>query len=79
MPVVFLMTDNQIVNENFLVFINDLLANGDIPDLCTQEDKDNFNNTVGVGCPDWAQRATLPASRRSQQARAMLCLFTGAK
>lgn len=52
-PVVFLMTDNQIVKENFLVYINDLLANGDIPDLCTQEDKDNFINAVGVrrrGC-----------------------------
>ena len=30
------MTDNQIVNESFLVYINDLLATGNIPDLCTQ-------------------------------------------
>ena len=29
------MTDNQIVNETFLVYINDLLSTGYIPDLCT--------------------------------------------
>ncbi len=34
-PVVLLMTDNQIVNEGFLVYINDLLSTGYIPDLCT--------------------------------------------
>ena len=45
-PVVLLMTDNQIVKEGFLVFINDLLANGDIPDLCTQEDRDGFCTAV---------------------------------
>jgi hypothetical protein len=27
-PLVFLMTDNQIVKEQFLVFINDLLSTG---------------------------------------------------
>ena len=32
---VLLMTDNQIVNEGFLVYINDLLSTGYIPDLCT--------------------------------------------
>jgi P-loop containing dynein motor region D4 len=35
-PVTFLMTDNQIVKEKFLVFINDLLSTGYIADLCTQ-------------------------------------------
>lgn len=45
-PVVFLMTDNQIVKEKFLVYINDLLSTGYIADLCTQEDKDNFCNAV---------------------------------
>ena len=33
--VVLLMTDNQIVQEGFLVYINDLLSTGYIPDLCT--------------------------------------------
>lgn len=50
-PVVFLMTDNQIVKEQFLVYINDLLSTGYIADLCTQEDKDNFCNAVG--CQGW--------------------------
>jgi hypothetical protein len=45
-PVVFLMTDNQIVKEQFLVFINDLLSTGIVADLFTPEDKDNFCNAV---------------------------------
>jgi dynein heavy chain, axonemal len=45
-PVTFLMTDNQIVKEDFLVYINDLLSTGIIADLCTPEDKDNFINSV---------------------------------
>ena len=40
------MTDNQIVNEKFLVYINDLLSTDYIADLCTQEDKDTFCNSV---------------------------------
>lgn len=32
-PLLFLMTDGQIVNERFLVYINDILANGWISDL----------------------------------------------
>ena len=32
-PVTFLMTDSQIVQERFLVYINDLLSSGYIPDL----------------------------------------------
>ncbi|XP_055341295.1 LOW QUALITY PROTEIN: dynein beta chain, ciliary-like [Paramacrobiotus metropolitanus] len=31
--IVFLMTDSQVPEENFLVLINDLLASGEIPDL----------------------------------------------
>lgn len=34
--VTFLMTDNQIVKEKFLVYINDLLSTGYIADLCSQ-------------------------------------------
>lgn len=45
-PVTFLMTDNQIVNEKFLVYINDLLSTGYIADLCAPEDKENFRNSV---------------------------------
>jgi dynein heavy chain len=49
-PVTFLMTDNQIVKEHFLVFLNDLLATGLITDLFSQEDKDNFCNSVRNEC-----------------------------
>jgi dynein heavy chain len=40
LPHTFLMTDGQIANEKFLVFINDMLASGDIPDLFTREEYD---------------------------------------
>ena len=45
-PITFLMTDNQIVKEVFLVYINDLLATGYIADLFTPEDKEAFSNAV---------------------------------
>lgn len=35
-PITFLLTDKQIINEKFLVYINDLLSTGYIPDLCSQ-------------------------------------------
>ena len=44
--VTFLFTDAQITKEEFLVFINDLLASGDIPDLFPQEDKDEICNAM---------------------------------
>ncbi|KAF4753676.1 hypothetical protein FOZ63_015508, partial [Perkinsus olseni] len=55
--VMFLFTDGQITNEKFLVFINDLLASGDIADLYASEDKDVIRNGVrsackGAGIPD---------------------------
>ena len=34
-PTTFLITDNQIVNEKFLVYINDFLSTGFIAGLCT--------------------------------------------
>lgn len=33
--VAFLLTDNQIVNEKFLVYINDYLSTGYIANLCS--------------------------------------------
>ncbi|PHJ15603.1 dynein heavy chain family protein, partial [Cystoisospora suis] len=44
--VVFLFTESQITDEHFLVYINDLLASGDIADLFEPEDKDQILNTV---------------------------------
>ncbi|XP_045053259.2 dynein axonemal heavy chain 11 isoform X2 [Desmodus rotundus] len=44
MPTVFLLTDAQVLDESFLVLINDLLASGagDIPDLFSDEDVDKI-------------------------------------
>jgi len=44
--ITFMMTDSQITDERFLVYINDLLASGDIPDLFPPEDKENVVNGV---------------------------------
>jgi dynein heavy chain len=45
-PQAFLMTDGQIANERFLVFINDMLSSGNIPDLFTREEYDAIFGTV---------------------------------
>jgi dynein heavy chain len=42
----FILTDGQIVNERMMVFLNDLLASGNIPDVFTKELKDEFSNAV---------------------------------
>jgi dynein heavy chain len=44
--IMFLFTDSQISNERFLVYINDMLASGNIPDLYAQEEKDEIVNAV---------------------------------
>lgn len=42
----YLMTDSQVVDEKFLVLINDFLATGNIPDLFPPEDVENIINSV---------------------------------
>ena len=54
---VFLMTDSQIVNEQFLVYINSILTSGWIADLFPKEDIDNILGSIGndakaAGIPD---------------------------
>ena len=44
--VMFLLTDSQITNERFLIYINDLLASGNIPDLFTNDEVDGIVNAV---------------------------------
>lgn len=44
--VMFLLTDSQITNERFLIFINDLLASGNIPDLFAVDEVDGIVNAV---------------------------------
>ncbi|KAJ4456876.1 putative Dynein heavy chain 17; axonemal [Paratrimastix pyriformis] len=59
----FLFTDTQITDEHLLVYINDVLSSGIIPDLLEQEDKDKIvggiRNAVKawlVDCKDKEQR-----------------------
>jgi len=41
-PHAFLMTDSQIVDERFLVYVNDMLSSGNIPDLFAREEYDDI-------------------------------------
>ncbi len=41
-PTMFLMTDGQIVNDRYLIYINSILANGWISDLFTKEEVDGL-------------------------------------
>eukprot|EP00928_Gymnodinium_smaydae_P023763 TRINITY_DN1947_c0_g1_i2.p1 TRINITY_DN1947_c0_g1~~TRINITY_DN1947_c0_g1_i2.p1 ORF type:complete len:4562 (+),score=1174.36 TRINITY_DN1947_c0_g1_i2:66-13751(+) len=45
-PMAFLMTDGQIQDERFLVFINDMLSSANIPDLFTREEYDALFGAV---------------------------------
>ncbi|CAM9224257.1 unnamed protein product, partial [Choristocarpus tenellus] len=44
--VMFLLTDSQITNERFLIYINDLLASGNIPDLFAVDEVDSIVNNM---------------------------------
>ena len=44
--ILFLLTDQQIVDEQFLVCLNDMLSSGDIPNLFAVEDIDDICNTI---------------------------------
>eukprot|EP00003_Mantamonas_plastica_P006669 TRINITY_DN1548_c0_g2_i8.p1 TRINITY_DN1548_c0_g2~~TRINITY_DN1548_c0_g2_i8.p1 ORF type:complete len:4445 (-),score=1771.15 TRINITY_DN1548_c0_g2_i8:52-13386(-) len=44
--VVFLLNESHISQEEFLVFINDLLASGNVPDLFPPEDMDSIISSV---------------------------------
>jgi dynein heavy chain len=52
MRMTFLMTDGQIVNEKFLVYLNDLLSSGFIPDLLTDEQQEQMQNNVRKQCKE---------------------------
>jgi len=45
-PSVFLMTDSQVAEEQFLVLINDLLASGEIPGLFGDDDLENIISSM---------------------------------
>lgn len=42
----FILTDTQIVNDEWLVFINDLLSSGNIPSLFNEEELDDIFNKI---------------------------------
>ncbi|XP_004592923.2 dynein axonemal heavy chain 17 [Ochotona princeps] len=45
-PSVFLMTDSQVSEEQFLVLINDLLASGEIPGLFTEDEVETIISSM---------------------------------
>lgn len=54
---VFLMTDSQVAEEEFLVLINDFLASGEIPGLFQDDEVENIigamrNELKGIGLQD---------------------------
>ena len=62
-PTVWLMTDGQIVNEAFLVYINDVLASGWVPDLFAGDELDGIfsalrNEAKQAGIPDTRDNMT---------------------
>ena len=46
LPLTWLLTDTQIVDDTWLVYVNDLLSSGNIADLFSGEDKDSIINQV---------------------------------
>ncbi|CAF0910630.1 unnamed protein product [Adineta ricciae] len=45
-PTVFLLTDAQIIDESFLEYINNILANGMIPTLFSDEERDSIISEI---------------------------------
>eukprot|EP00306_Pavlova_sp_CCMP459_P002806 CAMPEP_0185179034 /NCGR_PEP_ID=MMETSP1139-20130426/31803_1 /TAXON_ID=298111 /ORGANISM="Pavlova sp., Strain CCMP459" /LENGTH=3023 /DNA_ID=CAMNT_0027744869 /DNA_START=1 /DNA_END=9072 /DNA_ORIENTATION=+ len=60
-PIAFLFTDQQIADERFLVYLNDLLSSGEIPGLFPPEDQDDIINAVRP----FVKRAGLADSREN--------------
>jgi len=53
MGVLFLLNEGQIVDEKFMVYINDLLSSGEINDLFPEEEIDN----IVAACTNGAKAA----------------------
>jgi hypothetical protein len=70
-PTCFIMTDGQIVNEKFLVFLNDFLASGSIPDVLTAEAKDEFRNGVRNEAKQAGVQVTCP--------HVLMCVYDGGR
>lgn len=59
----FLFTDSQVVDERMLVYINDLLASGEIPDLFAQV----------TSCSPWKQAQCIAAAGCSKRPAVAHC------
>ncbi|KAK6645275.1 hypothetical protein RUM43_001551 [Polyplax serrata] len=77
--IMFLMTDAQVPNENFLVLINDMLASGEIPDLFPDDEMENIiggvrNEVKGAGILDTRENCwKFFIDRVRKQLKVVLC------
>ncbi|XP_035728185.1 dynein beta chain, ciliary-like [Vespa mandarinia] len=77
--IVFLMTDAQVPNEQFLVLINDMLASGEVPDLFAEDEIENIiagvrNEVKGAGMLDTRENCwKFFIDRVRRQLRIVLC------
>jgi len=58
-PFAFIMTDSQIVNQDMLVYLNDMLSSGNVPELFNQDERDGVNGSIqnevkASGNPDYS-------------------------
>lgn len=77
--IMFLMTDAQVPNEQFLVLINDLLASGEVPDLFSDDEVENIiagvrNEVKGAGLLDTRENCwKFFIDRVRKQLKVVLC------
>ncbi len=55
----FILTENQIIDEKFVVLVNDLLSSGDINDLFSPDDKEVIYNKVKAACKAATRKETM--------------------
>lgn len=55
----FILTENQIIDEKFMVLVNDLLSSGDINDLFSPDDKEVIYNKVKAACKAATRKETM--------------------
>ncbi|CAH1986862.1 unnamed protein product [Acanthoscelides obtectus] len=77
--IMFLMTDAQVPNEQFLVLINDMLASGEIPDMFPDDEIENIiagvrNEVKGAGILDTRENCwKFFIERVRRQLKVVLC------
>lgn len=72
--VIFMLADSQITNEKFLIYLNDLLASGEIPDLFATEDMDNIVNLVSPAAGSKDRKEVIKFFQGEMRKRLHLCL-----